>query len=132
VKEDGPGDATVIAPVFGSNRGLAIGCGINPLYGDLDPYAMAANAIDEAARNLMAVGAAPATVALLDNFCWGNTNDPATLGALVRACEACRDVAVAYRMPFISGKDSISRSQVRCSSVRSASCPTCGGRFQWT
>ena len=38
---------------------LAIGCGINPRYGDLDPYAMAAAAIDEAVRNVVAVGADP-------------------------------------------------------------------------
>jgi phosphoribosylformylglycinamidine synthase len=29
------------------------------------------------------------------------------LGSLVRAAEACRDVALAYMMPFISGKDSL-------------------------
>jgi len=29
------------------------------------------------------------------------------LGSLVRAAEACRDVALAYNMPFISGKDSL-------------------------
>jgi phosphoribosylformylglycinamidine synthase len=107
VRGDGPGDAAVITPVLGSNRGIAIGCGINPLYGDLDPYAMAAAAIDEAVRNVVAVGADPDRIALLDNFCWGDVNDPETLGALVRACEACRDVAIAFGMPFISGKDSL-------------------------
>jgi phosphoribosylformylglycinamidine (FGAM) synthase-like enzyme len=29
------------------------------------------------------------------------------MGTLVRACEACRDAALAYRIPFISGKDSL-------------------------
>jgi phosphoribosylformylglycinamidine synthase len=104
---DGPGDAAVITPVLGSWRGLAVGCGINPHYGDLDPYAMAALAIDEAVRNVVAVGAEPAHIALLDNFCWGNTERPEVLGSLVRAAEACRQVALAYRMPFISGKDSL-------------------------
>jgi phosphoribosylformylglycinamidine synthase len=104
---DGPGDAAVVLPVFGSWRGLAVGCGINPWYGDLDPYAMAAACIDEAVRNVVAVGADPDRIALLDNFCWGNVTDPETLGSLVRAAEACRDVAIAYRMPFISGKDSL-------------------------
>jgi phosphoribosylformylglycinamidine synthase len=104
---DGPGDAAVIAPVLGSNVGLALGCGINPHYGDLDPYCMAAAAIDEAARNVVAVGADPSRIALLDNFCWGNTDRPEVLGSLVRAAEACRDVAIAFRMPFISGKDSL-------------------------
>jgi len=107
VRNDGPGDAAVITPILGSTRGLAIGCGINPLFGDVDPYAMAAAVIDEAVRNVVAVGADPDHIALLDNFCWGDINDPETLGALVRACEACRDVAIAFGMPFISGKDSL-------------------------
>jgi phosphoribosylformylglycinamidine synthase len=107
VHEDGPGDAAVITPVLGSYAGLAIGCGINPRYGDLDPYRMAALAVDEAVRNVVAAGADPARIALLDNFCWGNTDRSEVLGSLVRAAEACRDVARAYRMPFISGKDSL-------------------------
>jgi phosphoribosylformylglycinamidine synthase len=68
---------------------------------------MAAAAIDEAVRNVVAVGANPARIALLDNFCWGNTDRPEVLGSLVRAAEACRDVALAFNMPFISGKDSL-------------------------
>jgi phosphoribosylformylglycinamidine synthase len=107
VRDDGPGDAAVVMPVLGSWAGVAIGCGINPHYGDLDPYAMAAAVIDEAVRNVVAVGADPARIALLDNFCWGNTDRPEVLGSLVRAAEACRDVALAYGMPFISGKDSL-------------------------
>jgi phosphoribosylformylglycinamidine synthase len=58
-------------------------------------------------RNVAAVGADPARIALLDNFCWGNTDRPEVLGSLVLAAEACRDVALAYNMPFISGKDSL-------------------------
>jgi hypothetical protein len=104
---DGPSDAAVVAPVLGSWQGLAIGCGLNPRYGDQDPYAMAAAAIDEAVRNVVAVGADPARIALLDNFCWGNTDRPEVLGSLVRAAEACRDIALAFNMPFISGKDSL-------------------------
>ncbi len=107
VHEDGPGDAAVVAPVLGSWTGFAVGCGINPRYGDLDPYAMAAAAVDEAVRNVVAVGADPSRIALLDNFCWGNTDRPEVLGSLVRAAEACRDAALAYGLPFISGKDSL-------------------------
>ena len=68
---------------------------------------MAAAAIDEAVRNVVAVGADPSRIALLDNFCWGNTDRPEVLGSLVCAAEACRDVALAYNLPFISGKDSL-------------------------
>jgi phosphoribosylformylglycinamidine synthase len=107
VRDDGPADAAVITPILGSWAGLAVGCGINPRYGDRDPYRMAAACIDESVRNVVAVGADPARVALLDNFCWGNTDRPEVLGSLVLAAEACRDVALAYGMPFISGKDSL-------------------------
>ncbi|HVK12329.1 MAG TPA: AIR synthase-related protein [Gemmataceae bacterium] len=107
VADDGPSDASVVAPVLGSWKGLAIANGLNPRYGDLDPYWMAAAAIDEAVRNAVAVGADPTRTAILDNFCWGNVNDPATLGSLVRAAEACKDVALAFGTPFISGKDSL-------------------------
>ena len=46
-------------------------------------------------------------IALLDNFTWGNPEKPERLGSLIRACEACYDVATAFRTPFISGKDSL-------------------------
>src|SRR6185295_18802635 len=82
---DGPGDAAVIQPVLGSSRGLVVSCGMNPRYGDLDTYHMATSAIDEAVRNCVAVGADPQRIAILDNFCWGNTDRPETLGSLVRA-----------------------------------------------
>ena len=107
VASDGPSDAAVVAPVLGSWTGIAIGNGLNPRYADLDPYAMAAAAVDEAVRNVVAVGADPSRVAILDNFCWGNVNDAENLGAIVRTAEACRDVAVAFGTPFISGKDSL-------------------------
>jgi phosphoribosylformylglycinamidine synthase len=104
---DGPGDAAVIRPVLTSRRGLVISCGMNPNYGEFDTYHMAACAIDEAVRNCVAVGADPTRIAILDNFCWGYTDRPETLGALVRAALACQDVAIAFGTPFISGKDSL-------------------------
>ena len=107
IENDGPSDAAVIAPILGHNRGIAVGCGINPRFADIDPYAAAASAIDEAVRNVVAVGADPERIAILDNFCWGNANDPEMLGALVRTAKACQDVAIAYGTPFISGKDSL-------------------------
>lgn len=103
----GPADAAVIAPVLGSRKGLVLANGINPAYGRLDPYQMALLAVDEALRNAVAVGADPKRIAVLDNFTWGRCSRPETLGALVRAAEGCRDAAMLYRTPFISGKDSL-------------------------
>jgi phosphoribosylformylglycinamidine synthase len=109
-----------------SRRGLVIACGMNPRLGDFDTYHMAASAIDEAVRNAVAVGADPETIAILDNFCWGYTDRPETLGSLVRAAIACQDVAVGLGTPFISGKDSLNNefSYVDASGVkRSISIP---------
>jgi len=107
INNDGPGDASVIRPKFNSDRGLAISCGMNPLYGDIDPYWMALAGIDEAIRNLICVGGRADRIALLDNFCWGNCTKPETFGALVRAAQACYDGAIGFEAPFISGKDSL-------------------------
>ncbi len=107
VANDGPSDAAVVRPVLDSQQGLAISCGMNPHYGDYDTYHMATSAIDEAVRNCVAVGADPRRIAILDNFCWGYTDRPETLGSLVRAALACHDLAVAWGTPFISGKDSL-------------------------
>jgi phosphoribosylformylglycinamidine synthase len=106
-RNDGPSDAAVLRPVLSARRGLVVSCGMNPRYGDLDTYDMAASAIDEAIRNNVAVGADPQRIAILDNFCWGYTDRPETLGSLVRAALACHDLALALGTPFISGKDSL-------------------------
>jgi len=104
---DGPSDAAVVRPVLSHDKGIAVGCGMNPRYSDLSVYDMAANAIDEAIRNVVAVGGDPERTAILDNFAWGSPENPENLGALVLAARACQDLAVAYGTPFISGKDSL-------------------------
>jgi len=101
----GPNDAAIIKPLDNSWRGVALSCGMNPNFGKIDAYWMAASAIDEAVRNNVAVGGT--RIALLDNFVWGNPDKPERLGSLVKACEACYDTAKAFRTPFISGKDSL-------------------------
>ncbi|MEM0983716.1 MAG: AIR synthase-related protein, partial [Planctomycetota bacterium] len=107
----GPSDAAVIEPVAGTGKGLAIACGLATLIGDTqrggDPYLMALAAIDEAVRNLVATGADPDRIAILDNFCWPSCGKPENLASLVRAAEGCYDAAKAYRTPFVSGKDSL-------------------------
>ncbi len=104
---DGPGDAAVLQPLAHSRRGAAIGVGAQPFLGLLDPYRMALASIDEALRNVVAVGGDPTRTAILDNFSWGNCEKPDRLGALVLAAQACYDAAIAFGTPFISGKDSL-------------------------
>jgi len=104
---DGPGDAAVVRPVLDSDAGVVISCGMNPNLGQLDPYQSALHAVDEALRNAIAVGADLSRTAILDNFCWGNCNKPDRMGSFVQAAKACRDAALAFETPFVSGKDSL-------------------------
>jgi phosphoribosylformylglycinamidine synthase II len=101
----GPNDAAVLKPLEGSWKGLVISSGMNPSYGFLDPYWMAASAVDEAIRNNVAVGGR--RIALLDNFTWGNPEKPDRMGSLLRAVQGCYWAAKALGTPFISGKDSL-------------------------
>jgi len=106
--DDGPSDACVLKPIGTPGaRGIVLSNGINPSFGERDAYRMALSVVDEAIRNAVAVGANPERIALLDNFCWGDPQQPQTLGALVQAARGCRDAALHYRAPFISGKDSL-------------------------
>lgn len=110
IEISGPGDAAVIFPytvVKGTRKGVVLSNGLNPQYGKINPYKMAASAIEESLRNAVAVGADIKKISILDNFCWGNPNHPEILGSLVQAMEACYDISKAFEVPFISGKDSL-------------------------
>ncbi|MBQ4875259.1 MAG: phosphoribosylformylglycinamidine synthase [Rickettsiaceae bacterium H1] len=101
-------DATVIRPILDSAKGIALSQGVGMLLNDrLDPYYIAANAIDTAIRNAVVAGANPGEIALLDNFCWSDSTNPKRLWQLKRAAQACYDYAIAFNTPFISGKDSM-------------------------
>ena len=114
VKRDGPADAGVIAPIHGNPRGLVVSCGIAPRYSDIDAGAMAAAAIDEAVRNAVCVGVDVDKIAGLDNFCWPDPIESEKtpdgkfkLAQLVRANRELERICRAYRLPCVSGKDSM-------------------------
>jgi phosphoribosylformylglycinamidine synthase len=108
---DGPADGVVLAEPL-AEHGIAIGIGVNPWYGIHDPEAMAYAVVDEAIRNVVAVGADPDMVALLDNFSWGDPRRPSTLGELAAAVEGCCAAAYMYNAPFVSGKDSLNNEYI--------------------
>ncbi len=105
--QDMPQDGCVIRPLNGSSAGIAVGLGINPFYGIQDPFRMAATVAEEAVRNAVSCGGDIRRAGLMDNFCWGDTEDPEILGELVRACQGCGDASGILKIPFISGKDSL-------------------------
>ncbi len=101
------GDTGVFKPVLSSSKAVVLSSALTPFYSDLDPYKMAAAAIDSAIRQSVAGGATLDHLALLDNFCWTESDKPERLWQLREAARACYDYAIAYGTPFISGKDSM-------------------------
>jgi phosphoribosylformylglycinamidine synthase len=123
VAGDAPADGVVVADPR-DTHGFAVGIGVNPWYGLHDPEAMAHAVVDEAIRNVVAVGADPDRVALLDNFSWGDPLRATTLGELVAAVDGCHDAAVAHRAPYVSGKDSLNNEYTGADGRRHAVPPT--------
>ncbi|MFZ5920820.1 MAG: phosphoribosylformylglycinamidine synthase subunit PurL [Chloroflexota bacterium] len=125
VAADAPSDAAVLKPAGTRGlRGIVLSNGINPEYGKRDAYKMAWAVVDEAIRNAVAVGADPERIALLDNFCWGDPKRPETMGTLVEAARGCHDAAMLFRVPFISGKDSLNNEYLGPDGQRHAIPPT--------
>jgi phosphoribosylformylglycinamidine synthase len=99
--------ATATKPLYDSKKAIITSQGITSKYSQIDTYDMAACAIDTAIRNVIAAGGDLNRLALLDNFCWCSSEDPERLGQLKAAAKACYDYSIAYKTPFISGKDSM-------------------------
>ncbi|MGD0751589.1 MAG: phosphoribosylformylglycinamidine synthase subunit PurL, partial [Anaerolineales bacterium] len=125
LEADAPSDAAVVKPIGTTGKtGIVLSNGINPEYSKRDAYRMALAVLDEAIRNAVAVGADPARIALLDNFCWGDPLRPETLGSLVEAARGCHDGALLFNTPFISGKDSLNNEYLGTDGQRHAIPPT--------
>jgi phosphoribosylformylglycinamidine synthase len=81
---------------------------------------MMASVVDEAVRRVISVGGAPDRIAGLDNFCWPDPvlsektpDGPYKMAQLVRAHKALYEATTGFRVPMISGKDSMKNDSVR-------------------
>ncbi len=95
------GDAAVIQPRPESHRGLAIATAAQPWACAEDPRRGASWVVEEAARNLYAVGARPDAVTNCLNF--GNPEDPAVLADFDATTRGLADAARALRFAVPSG-----------------------------
>ncbi|AHX11701.1 AIR synthase related, N-terminal domain protein [Neorickettsia helminthoeca str. Oregon] len=98
-------DATAIKPLYHSAKCLGQSQDLAIIRGN--PYMETYNSIEQAIRNLVTIGANPGKIALLDNFCWSDSNNPEKLWLLKESGRACHDFSIAFSTPFISGKDSM-------------------------
>lgn len=97
----GPADATVLKPLPNSFRGLAIAIGVNPWFTAQDPYNGGRSSVDEACRNIIAVGGRPHSLTDCMNF--GNPEKPERLYEFKEAVRGIGDMAVELGLAVPSG-----------------------------
>ena len=61
----GPGDGCALDPLRDGRHTVVVGCGLQPLLGEVNPYEMGAQSVDEAVRNVIASGGTLERLALL-------------------------------------------------------------------
>ena len=101
----GPGDASVLRPVHDRWNGLAAAVGCNPWFTAADPYRGGMASIDEAYRNVVAVGGEPN--AFTDCLNFGNPENPDRLGEFREAVRGIGDMARGLGIPIPSGNVSM-------------------------
>ncbi|ADD08721.1 phosphoribosylformylglycinamidine synthase subunit PurL [Candidatus Aciduliprofundum boonei] len=95
------GDAAIIKPLKDSWKGLAITTVANPQMGKIDAYQSALYTVDEAIRNLVAVGARPHSFS--DGLNFGNPEREEIMGEFHEACRGLGDAARFLGIPYVSG-----------------------------
>ena len=105
IGKETPGDSSVIKPIEGSWKGLALTSDVNPYLMEANPYHGTMSAVEEVCRNLAAVGARIDSLA--DCLCFGNPRRPDIMGQFKASCEALRDAATAVDVPYVSGNVSL-------------------------
>jgi phosphoribosylformylglycinamidine synthase subunit PurL len=121
----GAADAGVLAPIAGSRLGVALAVAGNPRYGRIDPGYAAEQAVLEAMRCVVAVGARP--IGLTDCLNFGNPRKPDQLGEFVAAVDGLARAAIALDLPFVSGNVSLFNESAAGRAVPASAIVACVG-----
>jgi phosphoribosylformylglycinamidine synthase subunit PurL len=100
-----PGGDAAVVRVHGTNRGLALTTDCTPRYCFADPHGGGMQAVAEAWRNLVAVGAKPLAITNCLNF--GSPERPRVMGQLVGCVEGMAAACRALDFPVASGNVSL-------------------------
>jgi phosphoribosylformylglycinamidine synthase subunit PurL len=101
----GPGGDAAVVRLGDGLKGLALATDCTERYCAADPREGGKQAVAEAWRNLIAVGARP--LALTDNLNFGNPERPGAMGELVGCIEGIGEAARALDFPVVSGNVSL-------------------------
>ena len=100
-----PGLGAGIVRVHGTPKAVAFTSDVTPRYVKANPFEGGKQAVAEAYRNLIAVGARP--LATTDNLNFGNPEKPAIMGQFVGAIKGIGAAVLALDMPIVSGNVSL-------------------------
>ncbi|HEY6918699.1 MAG TPA: phosphoribosylformylglycinamidine synthase subunit PurL, partial [Tabrizicola sp.] len=100
-----PGVGAGVVRVHGTGKLLAFTSNVTPRYVKANPFEGGKQAVAEAYRNLVAVGARP--LATTDNLNFGNPEKPEIMGQFVGALEGIGAAVKALDMPIVSGNVSL-------------------------
>ncbi|KRE14728.1 phosphoribosylformylglycinamidine synthase [Bosea sp. Root483D1] len=100
-----PGGDAGIVRIEDGPKGLAMTADVTPRYCEADPFEGGKQAVAEAWRNLVAVGALP--LAITDNLNFGNPERPEVMGQLVGCIRGIGEACKALDFPVVSGNVSL-------------------------
>ncbi|MEJ6394483.1 phosphoribosylformylglycinamidine synthase subunit PurL [Gymnodinialimonas sp. 2305UL16-5] len=100
-----PGLGAGVVRVHGTDKALAFTSDVTPRYVKANPVEGGKQAVAEAYRNLVAVGAKP--LATTDNMNFGNPEKPEIMGQFVGAIQGIGAACLALDMPIVSGNVSL-------------------------
>ena len=98
---------SALRPIWSQPQAVALSQALLPHLTEVDPYHAGYIAVDLALRKLIAAGADPEQLAILDNYCWSRPESGERLYQLKECTRGLHTAAVHLRAPIISGKDSM-------------------------
>ncbi len=101
----GPGGDSALIRVHGTQKAIALTTDCTPRYVEIDPYIGGKQAVVEAYRNIIAVGAKP--LAVTNNLNFGNPEKPEIMTQLVQSITGMKDACNQLSTPVVSGNVSL-------------------------
>lgn len=100
-----PGGDAAVVRIHGTNKGVALTSDCTPRYCLADPVEGGKQAVAEAWRNLIAVGAKP--LAITDNMNFGNPERPEIMGQFIGCIRGMTEACTILDFPVVSGNVSL-------------------------
>ncbi len=98
---------SALRPVWDMREGVALSQAMMPYLTEADPFMAGYASVDLSIRRLIAGGANPEKIAILDNFCWSKPESKERLLQLKETNRGLYEAAMDHSAPIISGKDSM-------------------------